>query len=106
MSHASKHDPVQGGVGVPVAAAREPVPGALSGRGGDRGDAGESGEARSGPQPLKVVARGDQERCRSDGTDSAQRQQCGVDLPDEQLKLLFNQVDLGLHREVPDREPA
>ena len=55
------------------------MPGALPGGGGDRGDAGESGEARAGAEPLGVVARGDEERRRGDGTDAAQRQQRRID---------------------------
>ena len=106
MPHAQQHNPVQRGVRVPVPAARESMPCALSGGGGDRGDTGESGEAGAGSEPLGVVARGDQERRCGDRTDSAQGQQRGVDLPDEHLQLLFYQVDLGLHREVSDREPS
>ena len=62
MPHAQQHNPVQRGVRVPVPAARESMPCALSGGGGDRGDTGESGEAGAGSEPLGVVAGGDQER--------------------------------------------
>jgi hypothetical protein len=59
---ANDDDAVQGGVGLPVAAAVEPVPVGLAGAGRDGVGAAERGEGGLGVQPFGVVAGGDQQR--------------------------------------------
>lgn len=73
------------------------MPGALPGRGWNGRDAGQSGEGGPGSEPFGVVTGHDQQGRRSDGADSAQRQQRGVHLTCQRLQLMFDQVDLRLH---------
>ena len=55
--HAGHDDPPESGVGLPVAAAMQPMTAAgLPARGGDWSDAAEPGEAGFGVQPGRVVA--------------------------------------------------
>ena len=53
-------DAVEGGVGLEVAAAVEPVSGGLAGGGGDRAGAADGGEGGFRVQPMWVVAGGDE----------------------------------------------
>ena len=74
----AEHDAVEGGVGLAVAAAVEPVPVGLAGGGGDRGDAAEHGERGLGAQPVGVVPGGDQQLAGDVGADAVQGEQGGV----------------------------
>ena len=61
-AHAGEHDAPQGVVGLPVAAAVEPVTDRLAGRGVDRGDPAEVSEGGLGGDPFGVVAGGDEQQ--------------------------------------------
>src|SRR4051794_23967329 len=61
-AHAGDDDPVEGGVGPPVAAAVEPVAGRLAARGGDRAGAAQLRERGLRTDPLRVVAEEEQHR--------------------------------------------
>src|SRR3954453_23807971 len=54
-AHAHDDHAVKGGVGLPVAAAVEPVAGDLAARGGDRAGAAELGQRALGVDPVRVV---------------------------------------------------
>src|SRR5215212_11945882 len=54
--HPHDDDAVEGGIGLPMPAAVQPVPAGLPARGRDRADAAELGEGGLGADPLEVVA--------------------------------------------------
>jgi hypothetical protein len=54
VAQSAEYYAVEGGVGFPVAAAVEPVPGGFAGGGGWRGDAAGHGEGGFGVDPLVV----------------------------------------------------
>jgi hypothetical protein len=93
-AQAAEYDPVEGGVGLPVAAAVEAVPGGLAGAGGDRGDAAEHGECGLGGEPIMVLAGADQQLAGDLGADAVGGQQAGVDGGDERLEQLVEVGDL------------
>src|SRR3954468_15320074 len=60
-AQAGEGDAVQGGVGLPIAAAVEPAPLRLAGGGFDRADSAEGGEGGFGVEPVGVVTSGDEQ---------------------------------------------
>ena len=59
--------------------------GGLPRRGRDGTDPAQRGEGRFGSEPVGVGARGDEQLCRSGGTDSVRRAQRGVGLGDQRV---------------------
>jgi hypothetical protein len=68
-------DAVEGGVGLPVAAAVEPVPPGLAGGRFDRAGAAQRGEGRLVVQPFGVVAGGDEQGGRAVRADAGPLEQ-------------------------------
>src|SRR4051794_28538513 len=60
-AQAGESDAVQGGVGLPIAAAVESAPQGLAGGRFDRADSAEGGEGGFGVEPVGVVTRGDEQ---------------------------------------------
>ena len=94
-AQAAEYDAVERGVGLPVAAAVEPVPGCLAGAGGDRGDAAEHGERGFGGESAVVLSGADQQLPGRVGADAIGGQQARVDGGHEWFEEFVEVGDLG-----------
>jgi len=95
-AHADQRDAPQGAVGLPVAAAVQPVPVGPAGRHRDRGGPAEPGEGRLRAEPVAVVPGGDQQLPGGLHADPGQRQERGRDGGDQRGELGVEVVDLSL----------
>ncbi len=93
---ADHHDPPERGIGVAITTSVQPVALLLSGRRIERGDATEVGEGALAPQPLGVVAGGDQERSGGLGANAGEADQIGRGFGDQRAQHGVELGDLGV----------
>src|SRR5690606_21221694 len=94
VAHAGEHDPVEGGVGLPVSSPVEPVAAGPPGGGGQWCGGAEHGERGLRVQPVRVVAGGDEELSGGVGADAEQLDQDRVDLRHQRVDQLIELGDL------------
>ena len=87
-AHAGEHDAPQGVVGLPVAAAVEPVTDRLARRGVDRGDAAQVSPGGFGSDPVGVVPGGDEQQGGSVNADAGEVEQARCGRFDERGELV------------------
>lgn len=96
VAHTDQSDPVQGGVGLAVPAAGEPVSVGLFGGSREGRGAAEVSELRFCGDPVRVVAGGDQQVSAGHGPGAIYLQHAGVDGGDQLGHLVLELVDFGV----------
>ena len=104
--HAHDDHAVEGGVGLSVATAVEPVAGDLAARGGDRAGAAELGKRALGADPVRVVADQDQHLRGGACLDAIGRHQRRGAVFDHRLQVIVVGLDLGIKVKPSAREGA
>ena len=104
-AHPDDDDAVEGGVGLPVAAAVEPVPVVLP-RGGDRAGAAQFRERRLRADPLRVVARRGAASPRPCPRPSRGLEQCRRACFGQVSRWRVMGLDLGVEHEPAPRDGA